>query len=124
LAEHGAKFRQESDPACINHFGGEARGGYGPAHVVRNPSCAGPTTRGAGAEGMRQRQGKRSDQGERRARRQSQNCKTEFPADAAETVSLVRNPLGAEIHGVRISRAANNPRIFRPLAEGVSCQLR
>jgi len=76
---------------------------------------------------MRQRQGKRSDQGERRARRQSQNCKTEFPADAAaalEAVSLVRNPLAADIHGVRISRAANNPRIFRPLAEGVSCQLR
>ena len=28
--------------------GGETRGGYGPAYVVRNPSCAGPTTRRIG----------------------------------------------------------------------------
>ena len=32
----------------MSHFGGDTRGGYGPAHVVRNPSCAGPTTRRIG----------------------------------------------------------------------------
>jgi hypothetical protein len=45
---------------------------------------------------------KEGNQGKRRAHRQGENCKTEFPADAAaasEEVSLVRNPLGGEKFG-------------------------
>jgi hypothetical protein len=43
-----------------------------------------------------------SEQGKRRARRQGENCKTQFPAGAAaasEAVWLLRNPLGGEICG-------------------------
>jgi len=52
----------------MSHFGGETRGGYGPAHVVRNPSCAGPTTRSRGLKAFGS-----ANQGKRRARCQLQD---------------------------------------------------
>src|SRR3954468_19747173 len=60
----------------------------------------GPTTRAWGLKASGK--AKESDQAKRRARRQSQNCKTEFFADTAAAlvaISLIRNPPGAEISG-------------------------
>ena len=54
LTEHGAKFRQESDPACIGHFGGETRGGYGPAMSSGTRRAPGQL-QGCGAESIRGR---------------------------------------------------------------------
>jgi len=43
MAPNSAKNQTQREQAIP---GGETRSGYGPAYVVRNPSCVGPTRAG------------------------------------------------------------------------------